>query len=488
MDASKTGTRPAGADGGTSVAAVMPAGSVGVHDLLSLGFIAEALQLSSGGGTSTIIGGNGRRLTDEEARRLPLLLRLLASARPLTSADNDAAAASEADTVVPLLERVAASHPQAELIELLLGNSGGGPSAGLIGRIPPLSRRPLSTASVADGGGSVRMLSREWDTSHLRAALAGKEVDLSGDNNQVGGSDEINSSDDDDDDEEDDGEGEPVRKKAKTANEEESTAMYEQQHLASADDAVAASKQDTTEATVSRTLREVAELVLASLDPPIEVDVACLTSGGGSDVTMLERHHDVDAEGGNAASASNDNNAMTNNGEDEEVAGDGGDEARVQKTAPVLLKLEPDSLLAEDDLYGHTTLSEDHDDEGGTGDRTQSAGVTSFHGYGAGSELKATMACLLQQTPALRYRHVTVSWHRFLLDVYVLICLCSRYVRSGVFFSFFPLITFATLLHHPYIFPTECSLSIGRSTGSGHNCIVGLELSPSVTLSARRLH
>ena len=282
-------------------------------------------------------------------------------------------------------------------------------------------------------------------------------------------------------------EGEPVRKKAKTTADKEPTGMYEEQHLASADEAVAASKQDTTEATVSRTLREVAELVLASLDPPIEVDVACLTSGGGSDVTMLESHHGVDAEDGNAASASNDNSAITNNGEDEEVAGDGGDEARVQKTAPVLLKLEPDSLLAEDDLYGHTTLSEDHDDEGGTGDRTQSAGVTSFHGYGAGSELKATMACLLQQTPALRYRHVAVSWHRFLLDIYVLICLCSD-TCEAVFLSFFPLITIATLLSHPYIFPTECSLSIGRSTGSGRNCIAGLELSPSVTLSARRLH
>ena len=439
----ETGTTRAGADGGTSVADdpavhVMPAGSsVGVHALLSLGFIAEALQLSSGGGRSTGTCGSGRRLTDEEARRLPLLLRLLASARPLTSAENDTAA-SEADTVVPLLERVAASHPQAELIELLLGNSGSGPSAGLIGRIPPLSRRALSTASVADGGGSDRMLSREWDTSHLRAALAGKEVDLSGDNSEVvGGSDEINNSDDEDDNEEDDGEGEPVRKKAKTANKEESTGMYEQQHPASADEAVAASKQDTTEATLSRTLREVAELVLASLDPPIEVDVACLTSGGGSDVTMLESHRDVDAEDGNAASASNDNNAMTNNGEDEGVAGDGGDEARVQKTAPVLLKLEPDSLLAEDDLYGHTTLSEDHDDEGGTGDGTQSAGVASFHGYGAGSELKATMACLLQQTPALRYRHVAVSWHRFSLDVYVLICLCSDTREAECFFLSF---------------------------------------------------
>jgi len=87
-------------------------------------------------------------------------------------------ASSEADRVVPLLERVAASHPQAELVELLLGNSGGGPSAGLIGRVPPLSRRPPSTASMAerdrDGKISVKMLSREWDTSHLRAALAGK--------------------------------------------------------------------------------------------------------------------------------------------------------------------------------------------------------------------------------------------------------------------------------------------------------------------------
>ena len=481
----ETGTTRAGADGGPSVADdpavhVMPAGSVGVHDLLSLGFIAEALQLSSGGGTSTSIGGSGRRPTDEEARRLPLLLRLLASARPLTSAD-DETAASEADTVVPLLEQVAASHPQAELIELLLGNSGGGPSAGLIGRIPPLGRRPLATAGSADSGGSVKMISREWDTSHLRAALAGKTVDLSGDNNQVGGSDEINNSDDDDD-AEDGAEGEPVRKKAKTTDDKEPTGVCEQQHLASAEEAVAASKQDTTEATVSRTLREVAELVLASLDPPIEVDVGC--GAGGA----LEGNH-IDVEGGEdaAPSTASDINAE----KDEEAAGDGGDggdEARVQKTAPVLMKLEPDSLLAEEDFHGHTTLSEDHDDEDGTGDRTQLAGVTSFHGYGAGSELKATLACLLQQTPALRYRHVAVSWHRSLLDVYVLICLCSD-IREAGFSSFLSAIYIChSSSSSTYIFPTECSLSIGRSTGSGHNCIAGLELSPSVTLSTRRLH
>ena len=123
MDASKAGTTRAGADGGTSAAAAAdpradegpPVASggvgVGVHDLLSLGFIAEALQLSPGRPNAI----RGRRSAGEEARRLPLLLRLLASARPLTSADDDDTA-SEADAVVPLLERVAACHPQAELI------------------------------------------------------------------------------------------------------------------------------------------------------------------------------------------------------------------------------------------------------------------------------------------------------------------------------------------------------------------------------------
>ena len=297
--------------------------------------------------------------------------------------------------MVPLLERVAASHPQAELVELLLGNSGGGPSAGLIGRVPPLSRRPPSTASMAerdrDGKISVKMLSREWDTSHLRAALAGKKVDLTGNDDQVGRSDEINHSD------EDDAEEEPVRKKAKTADDKESTGMYEQQRLASAEEAVAASKQDTTEATVSRTLKEVAELVLASLDPPICVEV------DADATTALESTNRVDAESGKDTET--DQNAEN----DEEAAGDndgddGGQEVRVQKTAPILLKLEPDSLLSEDDFHGPTTSSEDQDDE-----ESNKVKSVALHGYGAGSELKATLACLLQQTPALRYRHVAVS-------------------------------------------------------------------------------
>ena len=84
--------------------------------------------------------------------------------------------------MVPLLERVAASHPQAELVELLLGNSGGGPSAGLIGRVPPLSRRPPSTASMAerdrDGKISVKMLRAQYALCRIGLCLA-VHIDLS---------------------------------------------------------------------------------------------------------------------------------------------------------------------------------------------------------------------------------------------------------------------------------------------------------------------
>jgi len=73
MDSSKPSTTRAAVDGGLPVAGV---GS-SVHDLLSLGFIQEALQLSAGKGTGTSAAtAGGRRLTDDESRRLPLLLRL----------------------------------------------------------------------------------------------------------------------------------------------------------------------------------------------------------------------------------------------------------------------------------------------------------------------------------------------------------------------------------------------------------------------------
>ena len=101
---SKTGTARAEVEAAptapsvdTAAAADLPDG-VGLHDLISLGAIRDALLLSSGrlpassagdadehNGKNKASGGTSKRLTDEEARRLPLLLRLLSASRPLSS-------------------------------------------------------------------------------------------------------------------------------------------------------------------------------------------------------------------------------------------------------------------------------------------------------------------------------------------------------------------------------------------------------------------
>ena len=497
--ASKTGTTRAEVEVDDTAAAAatdLPDG-VGLHDLLSLGAIREALLLSSGrlpassagsenDDKNETSGGTSKRLTDEEARRLPLLLRLLSASRPLSSRpaigptnDNEEEAedggsaatstppksSSEADQVVPLLEQVAAYHPQAELIEIILGGGGGSKSSSggsntsaagsatkFIGRVPALTRKPTSTTSSNSNGlkGGHKMLSREWDTKYLKAALAGKLVggssaaasskpgskkrrvsDLMADDaadgngeegqNKSGKSDEIATSDDDDDD------GDiamdtttdqavdhlvmpPDGKRAKTGHTDTAHALpVSSSFLASAH---AAAAQDTTEATVSRTLREVTTLVLASIEPPILVDLGHYMGGieGASSaadgVTPASSVvGDEDQKDGKCKTTT----ASDAGGEEEAAAdgeGDVGGESTRVKTAPVFIKLEPDSLLAEESFGGPTTSSDDHGEEDEEG-KSKSTGA--LHGYGAGSELKATIASLLQHTPALRYRHVAVS-------------------------------------------------------------------------------
>ena len=67
----------------------------------------------------------------------------------------------------------------------------------------------------------------------------------------------------------------------------------------------------------------------------------------------------------------------------------------------MLIQLKPDSLLAEADFGSSGRRGED---EGGNEKST-----SNIHGYGAGSELTATITSLMQRTPALRHRHLAVS-------------------------------------------------------------------------------
>ena len=160
--------------------------------------------------------GTGRDV-QEELRRLPLLLRLLSASRPLASlpvlpgheptvtdsgdleqngnnidgssdgdgrSSNSQQLSSEADRTVPLLEQVAAYHPQSELIEQIASTYV--PAATrVVGRVASVTRkrrRWSAFAGAGDGNGTastaygenMAVWTREWDTSQLRAALSGK--------------------------------------------------------------------------------------------------------------------------------------------------------------------------------------------------------------------------------------------------------------------------------------------------------------------------
>lgn len=164
---------------------------------------------------------------------------------------------------------------------------------------------------------------------------------------------------------------------------------------------------------MSRTLRELTTLVLASIEPPMVVDLGHFMGGikgANSTADGMDGATPASSVVGDDDQKDGKTKTASDAGGDEEAAGDGdgdvGGESSKVKTAPVFIKLEPDSLLAEESFGDPTTSSDDHGEEDDEG-KPKSTGA--LHGYGAGSEIKATIASLLQHTPALRYRHVAVS-------------------------------------------------------------------------------
>jgi len=97
------------------------------HDLLSKGDVEAALTKY----TASATDDKGRDSNDELGIRLPLLLRLLSVAQPLanTVQNNETSDALSSTTqspnpnvIVPLLENIAASYPDAENIEVLVSS------------------------------------------------------------------------------------------------------------------------------------------------------------------------------------------------------------------------------------------------------------------------------------------------------------------------------------------------------------------------------
>lgn len=146
-----------------------PPPTLSLHDALALGEVESGLPTSSS--SSTTEHDNDHQL--EEIQRLPILLRLLSAARPLSSIpsfgkeettsksndDNDADAADDrnsaavcdalANRVVARLEDVAATYPVAEGVDVVACHLA--PSiCRHISRVAPLKRKrreqPLATA------------------------------------------------------------------------------------------------------------------------------------------------------------------------------------------------------------------------------------------------------------------------------------------------------------------------------------------------------
>ena len=178
-------------------------------------------------------------------------------------------------------------------------------------------------------------------------------------------------------------------KRAKTGNDTANALPASSSFLASAH---AAAAQDTTEATVSRTLRELTDAGFG-FDRTAHFDRSRTLHGGirgansaADGVTPASSVvGDDDQKDGKGKTTT----ASDAGGEEEAAAdgdGDVGGELSKVKTAPVFIKLEPDSLLAEESFGGPTTSSDGHHGDEDEEGKSKSTGA--LHGYGAGSELR----------------------------------------------------------------------------------------------------
>ena len=137
-----------------------------LHDALSAGELVQALSRFD---FSPAAGAESPATDAGLAARLPLLLRWLSLARPLATPPSspaapqdcvgarDAAAPPDTDALVPLLEVVAAAHPDAENVEVLVSAL----ARWRVKRVPPLSRTKTGKDGVV------------WDTSNLDVILEG---------------------------------------------------------------------------------------------------------------------------------------------------------------------------------------------------------------------------------------------------------------------------------------------------------------------------
>ena len=144
-----------------------------LHDLLSLGEIESALSSSTNSQSDTDEkSSSGTQLSNDASLglRLPLLLRWLSVAQPLADISpnldapkenkNSSKARPDPDVIVPLLEDVAASHPDAENVEVLVSALAPSVCRDTIAKLPLLTRNVVE-----------RLSHNSWNIINLDAAL-----------------------------------------------------------------------------------------------------------------------------------------------------------------------------------------------------------------------------------------------------------------------------------------------------------------------------
>eukprot|EP00804_Cyclotella_cryptica_P010226 CCRYP_016701-RB/>CCRYP_016701-RB protein AED:0.07 eAED:0.07 QI:60/0.66/1/1/0.66/0.5/4/103/1342 len=159
-----------------------------LHDLLSIAEIEAALASSKlpslnddESSTARPAGETGLGI------RLPFLLRCLAACQPRSSVEasfdatdrdestkrHESSSSIDVDAVVPLLEDVAAAHPGAENVEILVSTLAPSICQDTIGKVPPLSRVKVNNSNCyeVNTGRNVAKDDPIWNTDQLSAAL-----------------------------------------------------------------------------------------------------------------------------------------------------------------------------------------------------------------------------------------------------------------------------------------------------------------------------
>jgi hypothetical protein len=387
--------------------------NISMHDLLSLGEIHAALDLSSGNtiderDTLPSTAAHRRRDVDAEAIRLPLLIRLLSALRPLASLPffagkrdqldetsyesiTETDGKGQLDAIVSLLEQVAAYHHAAESVEAVSTHYAPQVTQDIgVNRIVSLhrsndigqSRLPRDESRTRGNGAVVR--TRKWDTVVLEDVLAGRRPEKTKRRKEMrdeakaanGPADSVVTSDDEDS-EKQEGDREMMKK----------AEVVQIDHDVLANSAA----EDPPPAQVSKALKEIISLILSALDP-IDAPVSIHAPPSAA----IIRPNDSRSDDGKLSATESSVDAVT--GSDAGVHDPDNDDDDAGVNVSVALKVKPDSALAEPSPVVRTghLVEEDEDI------REENSLRNSLHA----TELTSTISSLMYNAPVLRHRHL----------------------------------------------------------------------------------